>query len=394
MNILFIIDSLTGGGAEKVTSVLANQISHNENNKVYVLVDERNKDEYYIDSRVTIISVEKIHHKNMILRILQVLRKIFIISVTKKKYRIQTSIAMLPVASFYNTITRSGEKIINSTRIKLSASDYPQHILQIVRYAIKKADINVAVSNSVRRDILQMLSIDSKRIITIYNPCDIEDIKQKCIQEIEIKLNTLFDKWDFTFVTHGRVTLQKGQWHLIRVIRSLVEKGYNVGLVILGEGELSDKIINIIHEFDLENNVILLGRKINPYKYLYKANVYLFGSLYEGFPNALLDAMALGLPIISSDGESGIRELLAPSTDCDYVTTTIEYAEFGIIIPRFTSEISYDIELDSSEKMMETAIINMMTSNDLMDKYKQKSIERARDYNLNKIVNQWMEIIE
>ena len=71
----------------------------------------------------------------------------------------------------------------------------------------------------------------------------------------------------------------------------------------------------MICDLNLENNIKLVGFVNNPYDYMKKSDIFVFPSLYEGLGNSILEALACGLPIISSDCECGPREILSPKTD-------------------------------------------------------------------------------
>lgn len=104
-------------------------------------------------------------------------------------------------------------------------------------------------------------------------------------------------------------------------------------LAILGRGELEDYLKQLACEMDLEKDVYFLGFQKNPFKFISKSKIYVFPSLYEGFPNALCEAMACGVTVISSDCKSGPREILAPETNIDGETKIIEYAKYGMLLP-------------------------------------------------------------
>jgi len=104
--------------------------------------------------------------------------------------------------------------------------------------------------------------------------------------------------------------------------------------------------------------------------------------------------MACGLPIISSDCPCGPREILAPHTNINYQTKDIEYAEYGILTPVDDEKLySANAPLTFEEKILSQAILALLKNKNLQDKYKQKSLERARDFDVKKIIKQWEKII-
>jgi glycosyltransferase involved in cell wall biosynthesis len=91
-----------------------------------------------------------------------------------------------------------------------------------------------------------------------------------------------------------------------------VQKYPEVKLVVLGDGFLRLKIENLINLLNLSNKVFLLGNKKNIFPFLFQSNFFVLSSISEGSPNTLIEALAVGLPVVSTDCETGPREILAP----------------------------------------------------------------------------------
>lgn len=92
-------------------------------------------------------------------------------------------------------------------------------------------------------------------------------------------------------------------------------------------------------DYGLENDIFLMGVVKNPYAVSRNCDVFVFPSMYEGMPNALVENMVCGLPVIATDFRSGAREILAPGTDYSFQNSeNIEMAEYGIIVPVCSGE--------------------------------------------------------
>jgi len=112
------------------------------------------------------------------------------------------------------------------------------------------------------------------------------------------------------------------------------------------------------------------------------------------FSNALVEAMACGVPVISSDCRSGPREILAQNTNFNYQTDRPEFAEYGILMPTFNVKFkSADEPLEEKEKIWVEVLDKMLKNEDLRKTYAMKAKERADDFSLDKIVKQWQEIL-
>jgi glycosyltransferase involved in cell wall biosynthesis len=237
----------------------------------------------------------------------------------------------------------------------------------------------------------------------IYNPYPIDEIGELANESLG-SYEEIFK--EPILITAGRLTKQKGQWYLLRVFKALKEKHKDLKLVILGEGELKDYLVKLSEELGLKTyvwdrdalsesfDVYFLGFQKNPFKLIARSKLFVFPSLWEGFPNALVEAMACGVCVVSSDCRSGPREILAPNTDFNYQTQKPEFAEYGVLIPVF--EVKYksaEEPLGEKEIMWVETIDKLLEDESLRKNYSEKAKQRAEDFSIEKIVQEWKEIL-
>ena len=192
----------------------------------------------------------------------------------------------------------------------------------------------------------------------------------------------------------GRLTKQKGQWQ-IRAFKKVKEEITNIKLIILGTGELEDYLNKLIGELNLEKDVYFLGFQENPFKFISKSRIFVFPSLYEDFPNALVEAMACGIPVISSDCKSGPREILAPETDLRIEAKKVEYSKYGVLIP-VCDDKYYDAQLPltTEERILAKSIVELYSSKDLLENYTVEAKERVKDFDKDKIILEYENILK
>lgn len=393
MNLMFIIPSLSGGGAERVTITLASEL-RKKHNVVIVTYHEVNL-KYSIDERLNVECLNISDGKNSIEKAINSIRRIKLLRKMKKRYEIDCAISMLFSPNFENIMSKCGEKTIVSIRNKCSVTlrGFKGFINS---FSCKNADKVVALSKNVMEDQINNYLTPKSKIVTIYNPCNILDIQEKCKETINNeKFSEIREKFDKVIITAGRLTEQKGQWHMIRAFKEVVNKYPSSALVILGEGNLKEYLQNLIYELNLENNIFLLGFHSNPYPYLYQADVFAFTSLFEGFGNILLEAMCCGLPIISCDCDAGPRELLSPKTDTFTFTKDLEYGEYGVLTEVMDGKkYSALEELTSQELKFSEGIIKIINDSEVFKHYEEQSKKRIESFSVNNIIKEWIEIIE
>ncbi|EAJ5693727.1 glycosyltransferase [Campylobacter fetus] len=163
-----------------------------------------------------------------------------------------------------------------------------------------KADFIYPNSIGNLNDLRDNFDIDPKKMRVLYNALNLDEIREKS--------RDLIDEKEPFFLSVGRLDSGKNHELLIRSYANL--KNCDKNLLILGEGVLKEHLQGVINELNLEGRVKLLGFDNNPYKYMSKCYAFVFVSLFEGFSNALIEALACSKLVISSEHKSGARELL------------------------------------------------------------------------------------
>jgi len=397
VKLYFLINSLAGGGAEKVAIRLSEHLPVS----AFILLERDIK--YKTDKPIFFLS-------NHSTKTSPIIKTLSIITYAYKLSRFleKTSlvVSFLERANFVNIISKlfKKHKAIISVRMDQQKGHVGLRKLNklLVRLLYPKADLIIAVSHGVKQSLIN-LGIEEEKIKVIYNPYPIDEIRELAKEPLG-SYEEIFK--EPALITAGRLTKQKGQWYLLRIFKALKEKHKDLKLVILGEGELKDYLVKLSEELGLKTyvwerdelsesfDVYFLGFQKNPFKFIARAKLFVFPSLWEGFPNALVEAMACSVCVVSSDCRSGPREILAPNTDFNYQTQKPEFAEYGVLMPVF--EVKYksaEEPLGEREIMWVKTIDKLLEDESLRKNYSEKAKQRAEDFRIEKIVEKWKEVI-
>lgn len=176
-----------------------------------------------------------------------------------------------------------------------------------IRLLYPRVDRIVAVSQGVAEDTAQIARIPSERICVIRNPVITPELAAQAAGPCDHPW--LADGQPPVIMGAGRLQRQKDFPTLIRAFARL-RAACDCRLIILGEGGLRPRLESLISELGLAGSVELPGFQANPYPFLARARLFVLSSCWEGSPNVLTEAMALGVPVVSTDCPSGPDEIL------------------------------------------------------------------------------------
>ena len=220
------------------------------------------------------------------------------------------NLATLFARKLFRLPTRVIVTVHNSLSAERAASKSIRGKVQhgLIGTSYRWADKIVAVSNETADDFAASTGINRDAITTIYNPVIADDLFKKAKESIT---HPWFAQGEPPVILGmGRLTKQKDFATLIRSF-SLVVKKLPARLMILGEGGERTNLEKLVRELGLTDDVALPGFVSNPFPYLQRARAFALSSRWEGLGNVLIEALALGVPVVSTACQSGPREILA-----------------------------------------------------------------------------------
>lgn len=368
-NIVFVIESLHVGGAEKSLVTLLNNLDYKAYNIDLILFKETGIFKDYVPKEVHCIQLEfpKLSFLNRVKYALD--RKLkknqhnaqLFWTVIQHKFENIDKEYDIAIAYNQGFATYFVNKYINaSLKYAWLNTDYKKAGYNIiVDYPIyKNFNSIVAVSPEAKQSLeLELLNIGKKLPITIIKDITDKKIVQEqanCIQKIEFNSNTV------NILTVGRLVAYKGLELAINVCKILITKGYPVKWYVVGEGNEREKLEQLIKEKTLENHFFLIGDDPNPYPYMKNATIYVQTSLFEGLGLTVIEASYLNKPIVSTNFPS--------------IYGIIKDEETGLIAEMNSDSIVTKIELLINNKQLKNKLIANLSK--LKNKDKELTLQK------------------
>ena len=293
MRIALFIPTLKQGGAERVITILANKWIA-QGHEVHLILLENELSAFYDISSKVILHSLNFTYKGKINRALQEV---------KAFYKLRSTIAKMRPEFVLSFMTKYNVLVIIATmflKVKVFVSDrsnpnlkLPQPLPFLRKHLYKFASGILAQTHMAKEIIVG--NTGNKNVKVIPNPLSSFKFNKNVIKE-NIVLNV------------GRLTEEKGQKYLIDSFSKLNNDDWK--LIILGEGKLRPSLERQVEGLKLKDKVILQGSVKNVDEWLAKSSIFAFSSISEGFPNALVEAMAFGLPCIAFDCDAGPRDII------------------------------------------------------------------------------------
>ncbi|MCD8007044.1 MAG: glycosyltransferase family 4 protein [Oscillospiraceae bacterium] len=295
MKIAFVISSIRGGGAEQALARISSGLAE-RGHSIYIYLLKRTDDEYPISNKVK-VSVYGDSKKSAFIGKIKRIRNLNKL-MKENEIDIVVPFSPIPAEDAYFASFGLKTKFINTVRNNPWV--YPDSKWERMRrdLFVKKADFCVFQTEE-QRKYFEKYDIKSQ---IIYNP----------VAEEFLSVNREY-KAVRRIVTLGRLESQKNHAMLINAFA--LSNNDNLVLEIYGEGSEKANLENLIRRLGMKEKVLLKGRTNNPIDVLSKADLFVLSSDYEGMPNALIEAMATGLPCISTDCPTGPAQLIQTGTN-------------------------------------------------------------------------------
>ena len=350
---LLIVPSLHQGGSERVCALTAVALKPYFDVRIAIF-DSANIDFDVEDVPVTDLGLAS--RPGKLSKVINVLRRAYRLNRLKKRERIDIAYSFGPTANLANVFagrlfSRRGAKCW------LGVMSYMDMDSSWLGLFCKKADRLLCCSETLRGMIEKKYACD--RTYTLTGFFDIEQIRARA-QEGEAHLPWREGRM---IVSMGREDVVKGFWHLLKIFSLVHAELPDTKLLIIGKGEFT-QYRKLAADLGVADAVHFAGLQKNPYPYLKRGSLYLLTSYWEGFPNALVEAMALGLPAVATDCMTGPAEIFD--------------GKYGVLVPNMGKEPGLGAShIEEEERSTAARVVSLLQNEEELARYGRLSVERA-----------------
>lgn len=401
--VFLIIPELGMGGAQRSLAKLSIELANYYT--IYLIVFNTSYEIPYAYGG-NLISLDIPAGKSISEKVKLFYRRIQKLRFLKKKFNPIVSISFLEGADFVNTLSKQQEKIFVSIR---GSKTHDETIIGIIGWfrlnllipvLYNKADYIITVNQGIKEEIIDRYKFKSHKIEVISNFYNIDEIQSQAQEPLGKDLYAFINENKIILMT-GRYAKEKGQRYIIELLPEIKKNVKGVKLLLIGDGpeypflkKLCVKLkLNFADYPEIQNNadVLFLRKESNVFKFLAKADVYILCSSSEGFPNGIAEAMACGLPIISSDCPYGPKEILTIDTFKMEANSMVK-EEVGLLLPVLQSCKS-KVEFNLCVDRWIESVVRMLLDKEANDFFREKALNRISNFTSERAVKKWKMLI-
>lgn len=368
--VLFMIDSLNGGGAEKVLIDILKRLDYTKLDVTVFLVYGEGvyiKDlpsqvhlKYLLEGYNKVNAwpllkkyIYKAYRKLVLLYMKLTKGRPIYQFILKEQYDLEISFLEGITCLFVGNSKNNNSEKISWIHIDLEKRRTIRQ--KDEKAALDNMDRIICVSNGSRQSVINLYPDLEEKIKVIYNPIDKEEILAKSNEPIAVKSENVL------LVCVGRLEMQKGHYFLINAHKELIDEGVKHNILILGEGGYRNEIEKQIDELSVKDSITLMGYIGNPYPYIKAADALVLPSLFEGFSLVLAEAIVLGKPTIATKC-AGPMEILED--------------KYGLMVE------------PGDTKSLKEAMKKMILDQNVRQFYAEKSLERNKLFDIDAVMHE------
>ncbi len=292
IKVLIFTPSIECGGSEKYVSLLCNYIDTKKFDVTLCIINNAHPFYTIKNAAIEIIDLQKKHVRTSLFALLKIskLKQPDIIFTIANHLNIYFALFRWLFLKKIKFIARESSVVsINTKRAKFS-----KIYNRLIKKYYKRFDCIICQSQYMQQDLIDNYTVSENKTVIINNP-------------VEEVAGTIHAPVINKFITVARLSEEKG---IDRVIRSVAKLTMPFQFYIIGDGVKKEALQQLIDKLHLQNKIFLEGKRETPFAGMEDAALFLMGSYYEGFPNTLLEAGMLGIPLVAFDVPGGIGEII------------------------------------------------------------------------------------
>jgi len=363
IKVLFVLDCLELGGAQRAVVNILNHLSPEKFQCSLAVVKKTGPLQKNIPKQVYLHDMKASSAKFAVFRLRRVIKKV------RPDVVFSTLTYINELVYLVNKFLLSPPPVIMRSAVveSLNLKDESFIIRYLLGRAYGSAARTVVLTRAMKSDFITNFNLREEKIEVLPNMIDTEYIAEKADEPLTDKI-ILDRKAEPLIITVGRLTRQKGQDILLKAFAEYRARNNKGFLILIGTGPLEDELKDSANRLGINRDIWFAGIKENPYKYIKEADIFVLPSLWEGFPNVVLEAMACGVPVVSTSC-SGPSEIITSGMD-------------GVLVP-----------LKNPEEMA-NAIISVLSDNGYRKNLASSGLRRAKEFDAKIIARKYEELFE
>lgn len=226
----------------------------------------------------------------------------------------------------------------------------------------------------------------------MYNPCDTDKIRSLAESPLEETEAAFFDEGPVV-VSMGREDDVKGYWHLVKSFALMKKEISGAKLMIIGEGSFTE-YKKLAEDLGIADSVWFTGVKKNPFAYLQKASLFIMTSIMEGFPNALVEAMAVGVAVMSVNCKTGPSEILSEHYETVTDNKRVYRSEYGVLLPVISPVKNLAAgETEPEEQVMAKEAVRILQNEDILKSMQAAGRKRSETFSVQRYLERLADML-
>ncbi|HQW93752.1 MAG TPA: glycosyltransferase [Ferruginibacter sp.] len=299
IKLLILTPTLQCGGSEKFVSLLCNNINTDLFSVSLAVLNNKNPFYKITNPAIEVADLQEPRVRYALFKIKKLVKQYqpHIVFTTANHLNLYLAIFRWAFPGKIKFVARESSIVsINSQRAKL-----PPVYNRLIKKYFKRFDLIICQSAYMMQDLISNYGVPANKTTLIHN----------AVQDAAVSKTAYAARGAdkiHKFITVSRLSAEKGIERLIHAVGLL---SFEFQYYITGAGKRKAYLQNLVHELQMEDKIFFSDEKTDPFSGMEDADLFLMGSYYEGFPNVLLEAGALGIPVIAFDVPGGINEIIS-----------------------------------------------------------------------------------